>query len=138
MTIDKPKLPKGLSYVTKSSRLQELFEELTLDIDISVRYHVPKRGSDGVVIFDCLFWLPNPNVSYNRLYITVGTVESTRKEEVNALMEGFYLQFKKWLGLMCSQSYNSTLLKQDSYISANFTANELVIKSMPIINYLGV
>lgn len=44
MTINKPKVPKGLSYIIKSSQIQELFEELKLDIDISVNYLVSKGG----------------------------------------------------------------------------------------------
>lgn len=94
MTINKPKAPRGLSYIIKSSQLKALFEELKLDMDVSVKYSVSKEGPEGLRVFECLYWLPNMNISYDRLYITIGTVSISHKEKINILLRSFFRNLK--------------------------------------------
>ncbi|MBE9597980.1 hypothetical protein [Pedobacter sp. MC2016-24] len=131
MTVNKPKVPKGLSYIIKSSQLKALFEELKLDIDVSVNYSVSKEGPEGIRVFECLYWLPNMNVSYDRLYITIGTVNISNKEKISILLKELFPKFKEWILFLLSQPENSTLIKHDSYIRANFINDEFVLKSEP-------
>lgn len=131
MTINKPKVPKGLTYIIKSSQLKELFEELKLDIDVSVNYHVSKEGSDGIRVFECRYWLPNMNVPYDRFYITIGTVSVSNKDKISILLKGLFPKFKEWILFLMSQPENSTFLKHNSYIRANFTNDEFVLESEP-------
>ncbi|WP_316794077.1 hypothetical protein [Pedobacter frigoris] len=131
MKIEKPKVPKGLCYVIKSSQLEEIFEELGVTIDISVKYYFSKEGAQGIRVFECLYWLPNKNVPYERLYINVGTVTFTQKDKIDTLLKEFFPKFKEWVLFMASLSENSTFLKQNNYIQANFTNDSLTVKSSP-------
>lgn len=131
MTINKPKVPKGLSYIIKSSQIQELFEELKLDIDISVNYLVSKGGPQGITVFECCYWLPNMNIPYNRLYITIGTVRVDKKDKIDALLKVLFPKFKEWVLFIMSQPDNSTFLEHNSYIRANFINDEFILKSKP-------
>jgi len=131
MTINKPKVPKGLSYIIKSSQIQELFEGLKLDIDISVNYLVSKGGPQGIRVFECCYWLPNMNISYDRLYITIGTVSVDKKDKIDTLLKVLFPKFKEWVLFIMSQPDNSTFLEPNSYIRANFINDEFVLKSKP-------
>lgn len=131
MTINKPKAPKGLSYIIKSSQLKELFDELKLDIDVSVIFLVSKKGPQGINVFECCYWLPNNNVPYDRLYITIGTVSHDKKEKVDIILNRLITKFKEWLLFIMSLPNNSTFLKHNSYIRANFIDDVFVFKSEP-------
>lgn len=71
------------------------------------------------------------DIPYNRLYITIGTVSVDKKDKIDMLLKVLFPKFKKWVLFIMSQPDNSTFLEHNSYIRANFTNDEFVLKSKP-------
>lgn len=130
--IDKPKVPKGLSYVVKSSAVENAFGDLEADLNLHINFFTSKEGKTGRRIFECSYWLPNPNVPYRRFYIQIGTVPFEEKKIVNELIsESVLPQFAEWAKFMHSMPDNSTLLKHNSYFRVEYNNKKLVIKCEP-------
>jgi len=70
MNVNKEKVPKGISYILKSSWLEE--ELVTAEINT----HIDLLFAKGHRFFEAFYWLPNKNINDDRFYIRTGVVES--------------------------------------------------------------
>jgi hypothetical protein len=74
------KLPRGQSYPLKPSKLEEALASANIAIDAYLT-RTPGR------YFNACFWPPNPNVSYERLYIQAGSVPIDEAERARSEIE---------------------------------------------------
>jgi hypothetical protein len=81
MRIEKAKLPKGTSFVLRSSILEEAVLRAGITTEISL-HQVRSR-----TFFDALFWPPNPNVPHERFYICAGAVPASQARAARDYME---------------------------------------------------
>lgn len=118
LTIDKDKLPKGSSYVLKTSVLQKVIEESGVDLNINLIYCGPPSK---MPIFEVHFWLPNANVSYDRFYIRTGFVQSKHRKKISDLVNLIVLpEFIKWASYLVNLPINSTERKQELMFVAEY------------------
>jgi hypothetical protein len=128
MTIEKPKLPKGLSYALKTSILQEAIESAGLDCHINLNYWTPQKVPGGDTILECFYWLPNANVDHDRFYIRAGSIKSEqRKTAENLLREKVIPVFIKWMKKIKSFPPDSPRLRHNLYFNAVFIDNDVSI-----------
>lgn len=105
------KIPKGYGYVLKPSTISDALQSAGLDINAHlVRSH-------GRRLFDAHFWPPNPDVPYERLYMTTGTAgandlpELRRKAERDALP-----MLVRWISTILSADPRSPLRREQTSI----------------------
>ena len=126
--IEKPKIRKGISYVLQTSILKDAIDAAGIDCNIHLIYWNPYRIPVGETILQCLYWLPNENVDYDRFYIRAGTVQSeNRKIAQELLKEEAIPKFIDWVMKIKSLPENSTSLKHNSYFNAVFKDNAVKI-----------
>jgi hypothetical protein len=58
-SISKPKLPKGISYVLKTSQLASALSAAGIDIHVALKYWAPRCGGS---ILEAHYWLPNERI----------------------------------------------------------------------------
>jgi hypothetical protein len=97
MNVSRDKLPKGRSYPVQSSAISAALEEAGVTLDCSVNYLNSSRTG-----FTAQFWPPNPNIGYERLYLTICCVDSQRAHQIRRFMaESVLPEFITWtLGLI--------------------------------------
>jgi hypothetical protein len=84
-SISKCKLPKGKSFVLKTSQLDTALSEAGIDCHIDLVYWLPQSGGS---ILEAQYWLPNENIAYPRFYVRAGVVASElRLRASQALLE---------------------------------------------------
>jgi hypothetical protein len=106
------KLPKGQSYPLKPSQ----FEAALAAAGISIDTHFMRRPSRR--LFDVHFWPPNPNVSYERFYITIGAVPSEDAREVRLRVESILLpQTINWMSEILSLDTRSPIRREQQFIA---------------------
>ena len=114
----------------KTSQIKEALEALNIDIHVQLNYNVSRAVETGIIIFQCLYWLPNANVPYSRFYINIGTVNNDEKAlATNLLTTTALVQFTEWVKFIASLPANSTLAKHDSYFRVQFKAGAISITS---------
>jgi len=65
-SITKDKISPDYVFVLKTSQFEKVLADNNIDIDVTLIYWKPQIiGS----VLEAHFWLPNDNVSYNRLYV---------------------------------------------------------------------
>lgn len=135
LTIYKARLPKGLSYVLKTSQVEDALSPLDIDINVQLNFRVSRAGETGTRIFECYYWLPNANVPYNRFYINIGTVHHDDKILAASLMTTTaIIAFTKWVKFIALLPANSTLVKHDSYFKVIFNGGTLTIISDVVVD----
>jgi hypothetical protein len=128
-SVDKPKIPRQYAYVLKTSQLEELLVNKSIDIYVDLHYWLPQIiGS----VFEAHYWMSNDNVPYDRLYIRAGALNSEDVCMARQLMLKFVLpifasETKKILAL----PDNSTALKHGEYFVAVYKENTVYINSIP-------
>jgi len=75
------KIPRGYGYVLKPSSLANALRAAGFEIDVHL------RRNHGTPLFNADFWPPNPNVPYERLYITAGTMPAHSLPEIRERVE---------------------------------------------------
>jgi hypothetical protein len=112
----------------KTSFLKDAIEYAGIDCNVDLHYWQPQSIPVGETIFECMYWLPNANVDYDRCYIRAGTVRSeNRKIAENLLKETVLLKFIDWVIKIQSLPDNSPKLKRELYFNAVFKENEVSI-----------
>ena len=81
MRITKDKLPRDLSYPLRSSRVIKALAARGITSDAA--FSLTRTGA----LFSCHFWPPNPNVHYERLYITAAAVPSGQAAQARTQLE---------------------------------------------------
>lgn len=107
MKIEKAKLPKGMSYPLKSSRLQTALTASAISIDVSLIYG--SRNS-----FEAFFWPRSPRIDRERLYVRVGMVNTADGGRARRYMEKAALpELVKWLSEILGSDPRSPVRKQE-------------------------
>jgi len=128
-SVEKPKAPKGLSYVLKTSQLAKALSEAGIDCHVDLVYWVPQGGSS---ILEGNDWLPNENVPYPRVYVRAGVVPSAlRSTASESLLLTALPQFVRWLQGILALPGNSPALRQTLYFNATYSESGLVIANEP-------
>ena len=97
MKIEKPKKPKHLSDVLKTSLLERVLREADVKIDTHLIYWILESGGS---ILEAFYWVPNENVSYPRLYMRAGVVPNKEHKKTFELLQNEALPaFAEWLTL---------------------------------------
>lgn len=96
MLIEKSPLPRGMSYVLKSSVLESALSQAGIDLDVHLIH------STGAIFFDAYFWPPNANVRHERLYVRAGVVQAKESHDARLYVESTVLpDFIAWIkGIM--------------------------------------
>ena len=125
--IEKPKLPKGLSYALKTSLLQDALDEARIDCYIHLNYWRPQTGCS---VLNALYWLPNQNVPYPRVYIRAGVVPSSlHKAASDAMIKIILPAFTEWLSRILALPENSPVLHGEPYFDAAYDNGKIAIGS---------
>lgn len=128
LVVYKSTLPKGLSYVLKTSQIVAVLKPLNLEQHVHLNYYASRAGEAGINIFECFYWLPNFNVPYSRFYIRLGTVNNVEKKiAADLLLETAMGQFLGWVKAIASLQYNSTLLKHNISFKVMFKNGVITI-----------
>ena len=132
LSVTKPKLPKGLSYVLKTSLLEAALEEADLDIEVALSYWTPQiRGS----ILKARFLLPNDHVDRRRAYFDAGSLPSHERAAAFAQLKEIALpQIVAWLVYLTGLPDNSPVLNGEMFFEASFQDGELTIVQEPKID----
>jgi hypothetical protein len=118
MLIEKEPLPKGASFVLRSSSVEDALRSAGISVQTSLR-HVNSR-----IFFDAYFWPPNPNVAHERFYIRAGVVPSPMAREAREFVETSVLpQFIAWASDILSLPYNSPVRRAQQLFSSEFVGH---------------
>ncbi|BDP41835.1 hypothetical protein DAETH_18040 [Deinococcus aetherius] len=110
MRIEKGPLPKGMSFILKSSTLERALTEADIKIDTHLIH-----GAGGI-FFDAHFWPPNANVGYERLYVRAGAVPSGVGQAARIYVEGSVLpDLMDWLAGILALPKNSPIRREKQY-----------------------
>lgn len=108
MDVEKEKLPKGLSYPIQTGMIAVALGGMGIELDCSVKYY-----NDIQAGFTAHFWPPNPNVPYERLYITVGAVAGEQAAEIRQRMKNSVLPaLINWLRGLLALPTNSPVRRE--------------------------
>lgn len=128
-SIEKPKLPKGLSYVLKTSMLEKALKDNSLNCHLNLRFRTHIAGS---LILQAFYWLPNANVPYPRVYVRAGCVSSTERKHASDALKCIVLpEFIQWLKKIIIEPTNSTIFlsqRKQPYFDATYCNGEVAIK----------
>jgi len=124
-SITKAKIPEKYSFVLKTKQLENILIENNINIHIDLAYWVPQKiGS----IFDAFLWLPNENISYNRLYIRVGVVLKKEINQAREKMEEIVLpEFIIWCKNILALLNNSAYIRNDASFFVEYNDNNVEI-----------
>lgn len=90
----KPKIPKGISYVLKTSMLESALEENGLDFHVKLQFRIHQWGN---LIFQSFFTLPK-DIIEKRVFIYAGVVPNNQRKEALELMKTKVLpSYVSWL-----------------------------------------
>ena len=88
LSISRPKSPKGLSYVMKTSWLTETLDSIAFDGEISLNYYTPRLDNvSHCMLIRAEYWLPNINVDHDRFYITSGVCQSQKRKKMETIVK---------------------------------------------------
>lgn len=110
MRIEKSPLPKGMSYVLKSSVLERALSEAGIELDTTL-IHGP-----GGIFFDAHFWPPNQNVAHERLYVRAGAVQASVAREARAYIDSSVVpEFVAWVKSILALPNNAPVRREQQY-----------------------
>jgi hypothetical protein len=128
-SVSKPKVPRGLSYVLKTSQLEHALTEANIECYVQLVYWVPQAGGS---ILEGHYWLPNENVSYPRVYVRAGTVPSALRATASvALVDSALPLFVDWLQGILALPEQSPALLETLYFNATYTDAGLAVTHQP-------
>src|SRR5262249_16181435 len=117
-------------YVLKTSDLSRALANAGIDCHIDLHYWCPQGGGS---ILEGMYWLPNENVSYPRVYVRAGVVSSgAYKAARQALVASAVPEFVNWLRGILALPKNSPALYSSPYFNATFSDKGLTIANKPV------
>ena len=126
--IEKPKLPKGQSYVLKTASLQEILGAAGVTTAVQLKYWYSNQVSTEITLLDCHYWLPNARVPYSRFYITTSSVPLEYRKLAGDLMQLRILpELTAWMQAILAQPDDSTLIRHDMLFRARLENGEVKI-----------
>jgi len=124
-SISRPKLPKGYSYVLKTTQLAEALAEAGIDWHFDLVYWLPPTGGS---IFERHYWAPRENIPYPRVYVRAGAVTSSLRSAASAaLREDALPRFICWVQGLMALPDGSPALAADPYFNATSTPDGLAL-----------
>ena len=125
--ISKQKIPNNYSYVLKTGQLKKILDDNNIQIHIDLNYCFA-FSTELCSIFEALYWLPNENIPYDRVYIRAGALPKENIFIAREKLEKKVLpEFVIWIKNILSLPYNSTLLKHGLRFHATFHTNDVFI-----------
>jgi len=108
--VNKPRTWKGLSYILKSSILQNEITARGLDCNVHLIYRTPQGDNQtDWLLFEAEYWMPNQHVDHCRFYIRTGVVPtSQRKKVVDILNNEVLPKLVDWMEIQICKPQNST------------------------------
>ncbi len=107
MRIEKSKLPRGMSFVLKSSALERALADAGIGLETCLTH-----TSSGI-FFDAHFVPPNRNVAYERLMVRAGAVPADTSRAARAYMEDTVLpELVAWIKDILAKPENSTIRRE--------------------------
>lgn len=136
--IEKPPVPKGMSYVLKTSEIQATFNSLKVELPIYVRYYAKSIPS----VFECKFLMPsgfdskyrnaNTNPRYKRIFVYLSCVDYKVKDDVNPqVVDILNTSFSGWLSAIIALPDNSTYFNREMYFCIIFENDIVITKYTP-------
>ena len=127
-TVEKPKLPKGQSYVLKTSSLQELLNDTHIKTSVHLIYQHTSNSLSEIVLLDCHYWLPNANVPHSRFYVRTSAVPSKDRKIATDWMQLRVLpELIEWMTKIVAQPVGSTSIYHNMLFSAIFKDGKIRI-----------
>lgn len=132
LTIEKPKVRKGLSYALKTSWVEQALRDARVECPASLHYWTPQSGGS---LLQAFYWLPDANVPHDRVYIRAGTVDSVRRQDAALQLQNRGLPaFVQWLRTVASLPRNSPVLHQKPMFDAAYMNGRLQVWSLPPVS----
>jgi hypothetical protein len=105
------KIPKGYGYILKPSSLVSALIAAEVNIEVNLtRSHSRK-------LFDAHFWIPNPNVPHERLYIVAGTAKASDLPEIRSkVMNEAIPELVQWISGILELDTKSPIRRQSQSI----------------------
>ncbi len=129
ITVTKPKIPRHLSYVLKTSMLETALAEAGIDCTINLHYWTPKSSGS---ILQAYLWLPNEYFDHTRIWVRAGAVPAAeRKEAAEHLAQEALPAFVQWLGQLLKLPDNSPVLFQSPSFDATWNKGKIDITQTP-------
>ncbi|MFO0881683.1 MAG: hypothetical protein U0840_30665 [Gemmataceae bacterium] len=129
-SVSRPRLPKGRSYVLKTTQLADALAASGIDWRVDLVYWSPRAGGS---ILEGHYWPPSENVPYQRVYVRAGSVPSSlRPAAAEALRESALPQFIHWVEGLLALPDGSPALAAQAYFNATFTTEGLAITDRPV------
>ena len=114
-----------MSYVLKTSLLQEALDQAQIDCHVDLNYWTPQSGSS---VLEAHYWLPNANVDHPRVYVRAGVVPSAERQAALDTFKGVGLPaFISWLSRITALPNGSPKLHGDLYFNATYDDGEIAI-----------
>ena len=127
-TIEKPKSPKGQSYVLKTASLQEMLSDAGIATAVHLIYRPFNKAFSKITLLSCYYWLPNGNVPYSRFYISVSAVAFEDRKMADELMQLRILpELISWMQNIVAQPEDSTSIHHNMLFIAMFENGEAKI-----------
>lgn len=122
-SISKPALPKGLSYVLKTSQLAKALSDSCIDCHVDLVYWSPRVGGS---ILEAHYWLPSQFFDYPRVHVRAGTVHSEFRHEASTVLLATALPgFVRWLQHILGLPPQSPELSNYLYFNATYLDGSL-------------
>jgi hypothetical protein len=117
MHIDKDKIPKGTSFVLKSSTFDEALQSASITTDTHL-----KHTNNSRILFAASF-SPNPDVDYERFYVSAGIVPSTVATAARQFVASQVIpQFIAWASGILAEPPNSPIRRAHQRFSPDVSA----------------
>ncbi|MDL2322184.1 hypothetical protein LJC47_07580 [Desulfosarcina sp. OttesenSCG-928-B08] len=119
ISIKKDNLPKGKSFVLRSSTLHEAMRSKHIVIDTYLR-HINSH-----VFFEGFFWPPGHTIHHERIYVRTGAVPTAQARKARQFTDEFIIpQFIIWVQEILSLPRNAPLRQSEQRFIPDITAYE--------------
>jgi hypothetical protein len=127
-TIEKPKPPKGQSYVLKTASLQDMLSTIGVTTAVHLKYWYSNKTLAEITLLDCHYWLPNARVPYSRFYLTTSAVALEYQKVAGDLMQLRILpELNAWMQTILAQPDDSTIIRHGMLFQARLENGEVQI-----------
>lgn len=119
MPIKKDNLPKGKSFILRSSKLYEAMRSKNIVIDTYLRH------MNSHVFFEAYFWPPDHTIHHERIYVRAGAVPTAQAKKARQFIDEFIIpQFIIWVQEILSLPRNSPMRQSEQCFTPDLTAYE--------------
>ncbi|WP_368566318.1 hypothetical protein [Pseudoxanthomonas sp. UTMC 1351] len=115
MIIEKDKIPKGTSFILRSSALLEALTTAGISVETSLQHLNSK------IFFDAFFWPPRPNVQHDRFCVRAGSVPASQARPAREFMESIVLpEFIQWAQGILALPQDSPVRRSEQVFAREF------------------